>query len=353
MTPTQKQVPYIDRHIITKSGFALIWPFTNIEKGNGPYELFLDNNALFHTQWLDELPVEFKSKSIINPLQAFFEQWISNPDFKADPINRIKNFILPFQNHGFLFPSGYAENQTALLQANEDQIKSQWSLPFAYTAILKKLLDDKRGQDYAIDQIRKLSSADVPRFSACLLLGLLSLYLKGKQSLKLHGDSKPAISYLESFFAYQPEKKGEALYVSHTYLRNRSGDLGIWYLLPYLVQQRFSHAGEPIVVTRDKALHRVIFKVLPPAVHPSGTVAFAPDFASFDAPPAEEFRDLVMSVPAPFTPPANANERLRRMHNLFEFAKSCCTQSEEISELDVAWSEWFQPGHDKEILISA
>lgn len=60
-------VPYEDRCVLTPSGSAVVWPFMNASKGQGPYELFLDTNALTKTRWAVELPRDIAERSILNP----------------------------------------------------------------------------------------------------------------------------------------------------------------------------------------------------------------------------------------------------------------------------------------------
>lgn len=49
-------VPYGERCVLTPSGCAVVWPFLNAKKGDGPYELFLDTNALSKVDWARQLP---------------------------------------------------------------------------------------------------------------------------------------------------------------------------------------------------------------------------------------------------------------------------------------------------------
>lgn len=50
MRMTEFAVPYNQRYLATSTGTALVWPFLNAEKGDGPYELFLDTNSLSKTK---------------------------------------------------------------------------------------------------------------------------------------------------------------------------------------------------------------------------------------------------------------------------------------------------------------
>lgn len=93
MQITNPPVPYADRYIRTSSGTAVVWPFLNAEKGSGPYELFLDTNALTNVQWFAQLPVEIRRKCVINPWPALQEQWLSNPQFRESTSDRINAMI--------------------------------------------------------------------------------------------------------------------------------------------------------------------------------------------------------------------------------------------------------------------
>lgn len=217
-------IPFLDRCTNLKESYSLIWPFLNVAKGSGPYELFLDNNALTRTRWLSDLPDSVKGKVVVNPWLALMEQWVSNAEFRCDPENRIKTFIAPFENAGIKFSSNHAANLADILSKNTRQIHTQWSLPFLHLAIVRKMLDRKFTLDLWAQELGKVANADIPRFSGCLILGTLVGYLANQKGLKLA--SKQALwPYIDSFFAYQPSKKKEPEYVTAAYLRNRAGDL--------------------------------------------------------------------------------------------------------------------------------
>ncbi len=78
-------IPYENRIATLPSGFTLIWPFRNCAKGQGPYELFLDNNALARSDWLNNLEPSLRDRVVLNPTLAWTEQWLSNPLFRATP----------------------------------------------------------------------------------------------------------------------------------------------------------------------------------------------------------------------------------------------------------------------------
>jgi len=336
-------VPYAERHLITDSGFALIWPFINVPKGNGPYELFLDTNALSDTRWANEIPKPIRERAILNPFFALMEEWLSNEQFRANPFERIEAFIGPLEAMGLQFRKNFAGEQADLLALNHSQLCNQCSLLFPNIAIVKSLLREKISSDAALSRVRELVMSDIPKFSGCLMFMALAVLLKSRQSMKLQGDDIPAYSYLQSFLAFQ-QKKGEMDRINIPYLRNRSGDLTLWYLLPMLLQRNYQFAGEPVVVTQDKALHRLIFRLLPPTLHSSRAVNFSVDPGEVDIALLNSIAEVLsgIEVSANQTLP----ERTRRMKLQFDLAAKLCTYSEESQALMDAWETWYRPGAD-------
>lgn len=207
---------------------------------------------------------------------------------------------------------------------------------------MKSLMREKLRPGDALERLNTLMNAEVPRFSGCVMLMALTLLLKARQSLKLEGDSKPAYSFLESFLAFQPQKKDETDRICIGYLRNRAGDLSLWYVMPALLQHGYNFVGEPVVVTGDRALHRVIFRVIPPAAHESRVAAFTVPPGEID----DSVRSEILRIATEWKPPQprTPGERSRLMEKLFELAADCCEFDEEKETLMVAWSEWFLPG---------
>ena len=341
-------VPYADRmKVAEKGGTALIWPFIDQVPGPGALELVLDSNALSNITWLAEHQQAFADRPLtINPWLALVEQWLSNPKFKEAPVQRIDGFLKPLEKLGVYFGDGYAQGQADLLQRNDAQLKYQLAITFGYVAILKKLMDGPKDTGTQWDRLRELSHADVPRMSACLLLGSAVLFFKERQSLRLEGDSATAMSYLSTFFAYQPAKKNEFNYISQAYLRNRGGDLALWYALPMLNTTGVAWVGDPVVVTKDKALYRFIFRLLPAIRRTGGAIQISPAFNELPEADAWAWYERIGQLNFQFAPPTE-DEKLRRLQNLFTFAKECCSQEVEKRELDAAWSGWIEPGIGK------
>jgi len=62
MQIADQPVPYAERCVRTSCGTSITWSFLNAEKGKGPYELFLDTNALINVQWFAQLPEKFERR---------------------------------------------------------------------------------------------------------------------------------------------------------------------------------------------------------------------------------------------------------------------------------------------------
>ncbi|KPB54727.1 Uncharacterized protein ALO57_01049 [Pseudomonas coronafaciens pv. oryzae] len=335
-------VPYVERCVNTLSGTSVVWPFLNAEKDAGPYELFLDTNALINVDWASQLPVEIRLQSILNPLPALLEQWLSNPELRKKPIPQIEEMIQRLAKLGFIFRRNFVQDQVALLQKNEAALRTQFSLIFPYVAIMKSLLSKKTPVDVAIAQLDSLGQADIPRFTSCLMLTALGVVLKSRQALKLDGDTKPAYSYMESFLAFQPGKKDEIDRMTIPYLRNRAGDLNLWLTLPALREQRYSFVGTPAVVTGDKALHRLILRVLPPLLHESQRTCFTIYSEGLEESLGTKIEQVVKSVE--IRSRGTEKEIAQRAFTLFELAKEFCAKPEERLVLDEAWQQWCLPG---------
>lgn len=343
-------VSYNQRYLATSTGTVLVWPFLNGEKGEGPYELFLDTNSLSKSKWFGELPGDMRSRCVINPWPALLEQWLSNPVFRANPEQRINAMIEPFADMGAAFREHFARQQVKVLIKNEAALKSQFSLIMPYVAIMKSTLAERVRAEEALQRLEALSKLDIPRFTSAMMLSAMTTLLKSKQATKLEGDANTAFSYLESFFAFQPGKKDEQDFINVPYLRNRAGDLNLWLCLSLLWQQGYSFVGSPAIVTGDKALHRLIVRAIPPVLRLDRKAAFglAPD----GLPPhmAEQIAGILAQVQV--RGDITGEEGLTRVTNLFEHAKTCCAEERERQALDEIYADWWRPGFGKEIDLS-
>jgi hypothetical protein len=146
------------------------------------------------------------------------------------------------------------------------------------------------------------------------------------------------------------KKKCEIDRINIPYLRNRSGDLTLWYLLPLLIQHGYELVGEPVVVTADKALHRLMFRVLPPVLHESRAVAFSVDPREVDECISNPIQELMSGLAvSPNLGPAERNRRLKLQYDL---AAQHCLFDEERQELMLAWKSWTQPGTGLEMAVA-
>lgn len=350
MQITNQIVPYADRCIHTTSRTAVVWPFLNADKGPGPYELFLDTNALTNVQWFAQLPAEIRTKCVINPWPALQEQWLSNPLFRESTSDRINSMIEPLVRLGASFRGNFTQEQEHLLRKNDEALRSQFSMVIPYVAIMKSLLAQKAPAEEALDRLEAMAQQDIPRFTSAMMLIALGTLLKGSQSLKLAEDSKPAFAYLDSFLAFQPGQKDETDYMNVSYLRNRAGDINLWLTLPLLRQLGYRFVGTPVIVTGDRALHRLIVRVIPPVLNANLNMGFTLLPEGLPTTLCQKIMTIVASVQVRENP--TVKERLTRMSSLFDLAKDCCTDVRERQALDQVFSDWWVPGFDKKIDLS-
>ena len=304
-------IPFSARVVELPSGFSLIWPFRNLSKSIGPYELFLDNNALITSCWLNELPSSIRNKVVISPFHALSEQWLSNTVFKNNPAQRIENFFTPFIQAGIRFENNYAENLARLLNINDEESKTQWMKSYLYVVLLYRLVSSKKGDMKPKQLLSSLKSIDVPIFNGCIMLCTLADYLKENQNLKLAGDKLPAFSYISSFVGLHTKNKNESS-VNENYLRNRSGDLSMWLSLPMLIQNNYQKAGELVVVTQDKALKKLVFRCLPSVATQDGQMAFSFDERSFELNHSKKIWQRMLANTSAPNPTSNREEQLKK-----------------------------------------
>lgn len=342
-------VPFAERCIRTSSGTTVVWPFLNAEKGPGPYELFLDTNALSNVQWFEQLPDEIRTKCVINPWPALQEQWLSNPLFRESTTDRINAMIESLARLGAPFRDQFAQKQERLLRTNDIALRTQFSLIVPYVAIMKSLLSQKLPAEQALERLEAMGQQDLPRFTSAMMLTALGTLLKVSQSLKLADDSKPAFSYLESFLAFQPGQKDETDHINVPYLRNRAGDLNLWLNLPLLRQQGYRFVGTPAVVTGDRVLHRLILRLVPPVLQANPAMGFA--LLPEGLPISLCQRTIAIASSMQIRAIPTIEEQLVRMTNLFDLAKSCSGDERERQALEQVFSEWWRPGFGKQIRL--
>lgn len=322
----------------------------NTEKGQGPYELFLDTNALKNVQWFEQLPREIRTKCVINPWPALLEQWLSNPQFQEATVDRINGMVEGLARLGAPFRNQFAQEQERLMRKNDAALRTQFSLIIPYIVIMKSLMSQRLTADEVLKRLEGILQQDIPRFASIMMLIALGALLKGDQSLKLTGDSKPAFSFLDSFLAFHPGKKDELDHMNIPYLRNRAGDLNLWLCLPQLQQLGYRFVGTPAVVTEDRILHRLIIRTISPALQTNSVMAFS--LSSEGLPEALCQKIVSIASSGRIRSISTAKEQLNRMINLFSLAKECCTQDREQQAVDQIFREWWRPGFGKPIVLS-
>lgn len=335
-------IPFSERSIDLPSGFSLIWPFRNQAIGKGPYELFLDNNALIRAGWLGELPGGMAGKSTISPFHALSEQWVSNASFRDNAEKSVDKLIKGFTDRGATFPSGYSKTMANQLKENDSATRVQWMLSYLYVVLLFRIVTAKKDDEVPSKLLSSLKQKNVPMFNGCIILCSLADYIKNNKGLKLLGDGKPAFSYISSFIDFHANSKHEDS-VDESYLRNRAGDLSMWLSVPALIQNSYAAAGEPVVVTQDKALKKLIFRCIPFARTSNGLMAPTFDRRGFKSDHADAIEQLIVKNTGGFSPPKNREEMLKRMDCLKKHVVKGAPD-DLVSSVDHVWEEWVKPG---------
>ncbi|ALR01381.1 hypothetical protein [Xylella fastidiosa] len=347
-------VPYAERCIFIEGGTAVIWPFLNVAKGTDKdtscYELFLDTNALTNVQWYAQLPEYIRTRSVINPWFALQEQWLSNPQFRASPTNRIEAMIQKLAKLGMRFREQYAQQQVRLLRNNAAVLSRHCSLVVPYVAMMKSLLAQQLPAEQVLQRLEHIVQQDIPRSGPLITLTALGTLLKAQQSLKLTDDPQPAFSYLESFLAFQPGRKDETDYMNVPYLRNRAFDLNLWLTLPVLRQHGYRFEGIPAIVTRDRVLHRLILRVIPPIWRENLIMDFSLLEEGLPRSLCERVMAISNSVQVRGEP--THEQHVARISTLFGLAKACCADERERDALDQMFLQWWRPGFGKQIDFS-
>lgn len=319
-------------------------------EGPGPYELFLDTNALNDVRWFRQLPNDIRMNCVINPWPALQEQWLSNPKFRESTTERINGMTESLARMGARFRDQFAMQQENLLRKNDAALRHQFSIIVPYIAIMKSLLIQKLSPQQALQHLKEMTQMDIPRFTSAIMVTALVVLLKGDKTLNLTSDQNSAFSYLDSFLAFQSGKKDETDHINIPYLRNRAGDLNLWLCLPRLRQQRYRFVGTPAVVTGDRALHQLIFRTIPPILHDNLTTGFALSPEGLPMSFCDSIRAIAASVQVRATP--TSDEQLTRMSNLFDLAKTYCKDERERQALDQMYQEWWLPGFGNKIDVS-
>lgn len=336
-------VPYERRVKLLPSGFALIWPIRNLPVGNGPYELFLDNNALVNADWLKELGSELRDKTVVSPMLSLAEQWLSNPHFRSDAVGRIGKFVTPFIAAGIRFPADYARAQANSLAKNEVAWRTQWMLVYLYVVLLYRILKARKGDAVADELFAQLKHQDVPMFNGCIMLCCLASYLRSNQSVRLVGDDIAAYSYLNSFVSLHGKAKGESEF-DESYVCNRAGDLTTWCAVGGLYHNGFLAAGESVIVTQDKVLSKLIFRCFPGYLDASRRMMFSFDERTFDPYHAAAITERIRAVVGTVRPTVGRDEQLKRMDTLRAYV-TWAADTQLVTAVDRVWESWLKPGY--------
>lgn len=337
-------IPFSERCIKLPSGYALIWPYRDIAKANGPYELHLDNNAFVRGAWIDELPA-LQKKLTISPFHALVEQWLSNPQFRSDASARIESFLLPFQKAGIVFEPGFSQKLEGQLAKNQEVLRSQWMLTYLYVILLYRITFAKKDDKKPTSLLEDLKNREVPMFAGCIMLCCVAEFLKRNQNVKLCGDKTPAFSFLSSLVSLHTTGKNESE-INENYIRNRAGDISVWLSIPMLRQHGYKQAGEQVLVTQDKALVNLVFRCLPFVQIPNGNMAVSFDELSFEKKYADEIVEIIKNTVWQPKITVNRDGQLRRLENLRNHVTSDA-DPEIVSAVNKVWEEWITPGFFK------
>ena len=335
-------ITYEKRCLELPSGFNIIWPFRNQARGFSATELMLDNNALSRSVWLKEASGITGSSISVTPMHALSEQWLSNPDFKANGKKKIESLFSPFVKFGLKFEEDYAENLIRLLKTNETAFRSQWMLSYLYALLLYRIVSSSKGDRTAEDLLFTLHEKNVPVFAGCNMLCVLASYLKDNPQVKMIGDDKPAFSYIAGFSALHKAKKNEAKPNEH-YLRNRAGDLSMWMYIPLLIQVGYQNIGQMAVVTSDKALKKLIFRCLPPVLLQSRQMAFSFDERSFEPVHSKAILKRMEQLSGKAGKITSRNNMLHKLENLKTHVL-VDADDDLINSAEKVWGDWVVPG---------
>ena len=250
------------------------------------------------------------NRVVLSLFHALSEQWLSNEDFRGNAVKRTNEFINPFIKAGIHFNKSFAEKMELLLSENDGASRTQWMLTYLYVVILYRITFAKKGNKLPTLLLSNLKDIEVPMFSGCIMLCCIAEYLKENQSVRLVGDDVPAFSYLSSFLSLHTNSKNESS-VDERFLRNRAGDLSFWLSTPMLLQNNYKGVGEPVVVTQDKALKKLIFRCLPCVFTENGAMGFSFDERSFEKVHSEEIKNRILSRVGTFNPTTDRKGRMR------------------------------------------
>jgi hypothetical protein len=117
-----------------------------------------------------------------------------------------------------------------------------------------------------------------------------------------------------------------------------------------LRQHGYRFAGTPAIVTGDRALHRLIVRVIPPVLQKNPTMCFS---LSPEGLP-ESLRQRIVTTASSVQVRANptAAQQLARVSNLFALAKAFCAEEPERDALEQVFTQWWRPGFGMQMDLS-
>lgn len=335
-------ISYDDRVIDLPSEFSLINPYHNKECGSSELELFLDNNALVRAdKWVGEIDRKRFSCVHVDLENALVEQYFSNQHFRDNVVEKINSYINVFQGAGILFEKDFADKQSRILKDKERGNRFQLMLSYLYVVLLYRITFARRGDNKPFELLENMKCKNVPCFSALVMLCSLAKVLNQKQNIKMKGDFNTAYSYLSKFLDLSGTKKGESE-LGEKYFRNRGADLLLWLGIPQRIQNGYQPTGEIMIVTKDNALRKLIFRCFPFEWMDDGKMAVSFDYRVFETEDAEKIYSEIRQNCWQFREPKSWKEKFERLENLKEHVLEGVDEDIK-NEVEQVWCGWMEP----------
>lgn len=345
------------------STFFYIQPFQNSGLSTTYVELFLDNNVFCESTksakpFKDAICIKNIRGINVNPYPALVEQFLSNPqlrshnDIDGQPSStRIQEFVKICGSIGVRFEENYDSKMLKSIQSEQADSKFNIAILFGFVAIIKVLYDSKIDFEKKVGTLVDLSHQGVPNLRALLTLGVLAFYFQKNRSVIFRDTEKQIVSYFDSFFAF---KKKEGRYITARYLRNRSSDLWIWYLMPSLFKNTAhfdpQRTGTPIVVTADKFLAQIPFRLVPPLLNQNSgdkSLTFGFSAQGLDEDIQLDISNYLEKINMPPDCKVRDFDKAKALKPLYLFALKIVNEKER-AEIITTWVEWL--GYDANYL---
>lgn len=345
--------------------FFYIQPFHKSGLSTTYVELFLDNNvfceAINSTKpFTNAVCIKGIRGINVNPYPALVEQWLSNPQLwshceiedRKPRSHRVQKFVKTCEVIGVNFEENYDKNILSSIQSEQAESRYNIAVLFGFIAIIKTLYDSKIDLDKKIDALSELSQKGVPNLKALLNLGVLAFYFQKNRKAIFKDTGNQVVSHFDSFFAF---KSGEGDHITERYLRNRCSDLWIWYLIPSLFKNTAyfdpQRTGTPIVVTADKFLAQIPFRLVPPLLNQnqgdkSMRFEFSPQGLEEDI--QSEISNYIEKINSSSDCQPKDLAKMEKLKLLYLFALDMVNEKEKI-EIINTWVEWL--GYDVNYLL--